>query len=60
MMNLHLKILDGENNHHMAEALFKSFGRALDMAVQKEPRIEAPGRQKEVCKGEIDPNGCKL
>ena len=40
MMNLHLKILDGENNHHMAEALFKSFGRALDMAVQKEPRIE--------------------
>ena len=39
-MNLHLKILDGENNHHMAEALFKSFGRALDMAVQKEPRIE--------------------
>ena len=25
-MNIHLKIMDGENNHHMAEALFKSFG----------------------------------
>ena len=25
MMNLHLKILDGENNHHMAEALFQKF-----------------------------------
>lgn len=38
-MNLHLKILDGGNNHHMAEALFKSFGKALDMAVMEEPRI---------------------
>lgn len=40
MMNIHLKILDGENNHHMAEALFKSFGKALDMATMKEPRIQ--------------------
>lgn len=40
MMNLHLKIMDGGNNHHMAEALFKSFGKALDMAVMPEPRIE--------------------
>lgn len=39
-MNLHLKILDGLNNHHKAEALFKAFGRALDMAVSKEPRIK--------------------
>ena len=36
-MNLHLKILDGGNNHHMAEALFKSFGKALHMAVSFEP-----------------------
>ncbi len=36
-MNLHLKILDGGNNHHMVEALFKSFGKALDMAVMEEP-----------------------
>lgn len=39
-MNLHLKILDGGNNHHMAEALFKAFGKALDMAVMEEPRIQ--------------------
>ena len=38
-MNIHLKIMDGENNHHMAEALFKSFGKALDMAVSPEPRM---------------------
>ena len=40
MMNLHLKILDGGNSHHMAEALFKSFGKALDMATMEEPRIK--------------------
>lgn len=40
MMNLHLRILDGENNHHKAEALFKSFGKALDMATQEEPRMK--------------------
>ncbi len=38
-MNLHLKILDAGNNHHMAEALFKAFGKALDAAVMEEPRI---------------------
>lgn len=39
-MNLHLKILDGGNNHHMAEALFKAFGKALDMATMDEPRMK--------------------
>ena len=39
-MNLHLKMLDGSNNHHMAEALFKAFGKALDMATMEEPRIK--------------------
>ena len=39
-MNLHLKIMDGGNNHHMAEALFKAFGRALDMATMEEPRMK--------------------
>lgn len=39
-MNIHLKIMDGENNHHMAEALFKSFGKALDMATMPEPRMK--------------------
>ena len=38
-MNLHLKVLDGGNNHHIAEALFKAFGKALDMATIPEPRM---------------------
>ena len=39
-MNLHMKMLDGINNHHMAEALFKAFGKALDMATMEEPRMK--------------------
>lgn len=39
-MNLHLKIVEEGNNHHMAEALFKAFGKALDMATGTEPRLE--------------------
>lgn len=39
-MNLHLKVLDGGNNHHMVEALFKAFGKSLDMAVMEEPRMK--------------------
>lgn len=39
-MNLHLKILDGGNSHHMAEALFKAFGKALDGATMEEPRMK--------------------
>lgn len=31
-LTLHAKILSGVNRHHMAEALFKAFGRALDEA----------------------------
>ena len=40
-MNLHIKKLDGFNNHHIAEAMFKAFAKALDMAVSKEERSEA-------------------
>ena len=39
MMNLHMKVLSPGNEHHMAEALFKAFGKALDMASRKDPRI---------------------
>ena len=39
MMNLHLKVITPGNQHHMAEALFKAFGKALDMATIKDPRI---------------------
>lgn len=38
-MNLHLKVLTPGNSHHMAEAMFKSFAKALDMAVSFDPRI---------------------
>ena len=40
-MNLHIKVLDGINSHHVAEAVFKAFGKALDAAVSKEPRLTA-------------------
>ncbi len=39
-MNLHLKLLDGTNNHHIMEGVFKSFGKALDEAVQQDERIQ--------------------
>jgi len=38
-MNLHIKMLNGENNHHIIEAVFKAFARALDEAVGYDPRI---------------------
>lgn len=37
-INLHIKLLSGTNNHHMIEAIFKAFAKALDMAVSDEPR----------------------
>ena len=39
-MNLHLKMLDGGNNHHIAEASFKAFAKALDEATSYDPRIK--------------------
>ncbi|MCH5273866.1 MAG: imidazoleglycerol-phosphate dehydratase HisB [Lachnospiraceae bacterium] len=38
-MNLHLKQMSGTNNHHLIEAAYKAFARALDAAVTKEPRL---------------------
>ena len=38
-MNLHIKVLTGGNSHHVAEAMFKSFAKALDQAVSFDPRI---------------------
>lgn len=32
-MNLHIEVPWGDNNHHIAEAIFKAFGRALRQAV---------------------------
>ena len=39
-MNLHIKVLDGFNTHHIIEAMFKAFGKALDEATTKDERIE--------------------
>lgn len=39
-MNLHIKMLAGNNNHHMIEAIFKAFAKALDMAVGYDERIK--------------------
>ena len=38
-MNLHIKVLSGGNNHHIIEALFKAFGKALDDASSYDPRV---------------------
>lgn len=38
-MNLHFKVLSGSNNHHICEAMFKAFAKALDAAVSYDPRI---------------------
>jgi imidazoleglycerol-phosphate dehydratase len=37
--NLHLELLYGEEPHHVCEALFKAFAKAVDLACQKDPRI---------------------
>ena len=39
-MTLHIKVLDGKNNHHIAEGIFKAFGRAMDMATEIDDRID--------------------
>ena len=36
-VTLHIKQLDGENSHHIVEAMFKAFGRALGQAVAIDP-----------------------
>ncbi len=39
-MNLHVKMFSGINNHHMIEAIFKAFAKALDEAILKDARIK--------------------
>jgi len=38
-MNLHIKVLEGGNAHHVIEAIFKAFAKSLDYATLKDPRI---------------------
>jgi imidazoleglycerol-phosphate dehydratase len=37
--NLHLELLYGLEPHHIVESLFKAFGKAVDFACQRDPRI---------------------
>ena len=37
-MNIHIKVLDGENTHHIIEATFKGFANALNIATSKDGR----------------------
>ena len=39
-MNLHIDLIRGDNGHHIIEAIFKAFARALKTAVAIEPRVE--------------------
>jgi len=39
-VTLHIDNLKGDNAHHIAETLFKAFGRALRMAVAADPRMQ--------------------
>jgi len=38
-ITLHINILSGKNSHHIIEAAFKAFARALDSATQLDPRV---------------------
>lgn len=39
-ITLHIKILNGKEPHHIFEAIFKGFSKALSMATSKNPRIK--------------------
>ena len=45
---LHIKLISGSNNHHIAEAVFKAFGQAIEQAVALDPRIIGPRSTKGV------------
>jgi imidazoleglycerol-phosphate dehydratase len=39
-VTLHIDSLRGDNAHHIAETIFKAFGRALRMALEADPRMQ--------------------
>ena len=39
-VTLHIDVIRGDNAHHIAETVFKAFGRALRMALEIDPRME--------------------
>ena len=38
-VSLHIDCLKGKNAHHIAETIFKAFGRAMRMALEEDPRM---------------------
>lgn len=40
-LNLHIVVHSGENRHHIVEAIFKAFAKAMDSATQIDPRISS-------------------
>lgn len=40
-MNLHIRKITGENDHHIIEGMFKAFAKALDEATMKDNRIKS-------------------
>lgn len=40
-INLHIRKITGDNDHHIIEGMFKAFAKALDEATMKDPRIKA-------------------
>jgi imidazoleglycerol-phosphate dehydratase len=39
-MTLHVQVPHGKNSHHIAEAIFKALGRAVDKATRFDPRLK--------------------
>ncbi|WP_282433392.1 imidazoleglycerol-phosphate dehydratase HisB [Desulfitobacterium chlororespirans] len=39
-ITLHIRLLSGKNRHHILEAIFKGFGRALGLALRENPRFQ--------------------
>ena len=39
-VTLHIDNLSGDNSHHIAETVFKAFGRALRMAASLDARMQ--------------------
>lgn len=40
LVTLHIDCIRGNNAHHIAETIFKAFGRALRMALEEDPRLQ--------------------
>ncbi len=39
-LNMHIKLISGDETHHILEAVFKGFSKALDQALSTDPRID--------------------